>query len=262
MRHREARQNRTPAVAARRENRGGRACVRWSRYASRMVREDAYQSLPRNDLWRLAPETWRDMKRAGAQCHARRGSGIEELIRSVIGCRRSLNRSRIALLQERNFRQAPLQSFEVQGVRAQFLCQCGAALFPARRSPGLVAIGAAELGVEPFDERPVVDRPPAAAGLCCRRRRRPCRYSTRMHERVGRLGESDDLLNQLPQLLEVVRGWGAQPSLPLLGELAVSRQRISPATRCTSTLAGAPGRASWLRIAAGIPLWVYCRAVG
>ena len=30
-------------------------------------------------------------------------------------CRRSLNRSRITLLQERNFRQAPLQSFEVRG---------------------------------------------------------------------------------------------------------------------------------------------------
>src|SRR5262249_9081760 len=189
MRHLEARQNRTPAAAARRENRGGRACVRWSRYASCMVREDAYQSLPRNDLWRVAPKTRRDMKRAGAQCHARRGSGIEELIRSVIGCRRSLNRSRIALLQERNFRQALLQGFDVQGVRAKLLCQSGAALFPARRSPGFFPIGAAELGVEPFDERPVVDRPPAAAGLCCRRWRRPCRYSTR------RLVETGALLN-------------------------------------------------------------------
>ena len=41
------------------------------------------------------------MKRAGAQCHARRESGIKEL-RSVILFRRNLNRSRIALLQERN----------------------------------------------------------------------------------------------------------------------------------------------------------------
>src|SRR5215470_19043337 len=220
MRHREARQNRTPAVAARRENRGGRACVRWSRYASRMVREDAYQSLPRNDLWRVAPETWRDMKRAGAQCHARRGSGIEELIRSVILCRRSLNRSRIALLQERNFRQALLQSFEVRGVRAKFLCQYGAALFPARRAPGLGAIGPAELGVEPFDARPVVDRPPAAAGLCCRHRR------TSMHHRVGRLVETGALLNQLAQLLGR-RRWADHalerladflPSLPHLGD--------------------------------------------
>src|SRR5262249_61269201 len=100
MRHREARQSRTPAAAARRENRGGRACVRGSRYASCMVREDAYQSLPRNDLWRVAPETRRDMKRAGAQWHARGGGGIEGLIRSVNGGRRKLNRSRNALLQE------------------------------------------------------------------------------------------------------------------------------------------------------------------
>src|SRR5215831_5640081 len=203
MRHREARQNRTPAAAARRENRGGRACVLWSRYASCMVREDAYQSLPRNDLWRVAPETRRDVKRAGAQCHARSESGIEEL-RSVIRCRRSLNRSRIALVQERNFRLAPLQSFEVQGARAKFLCQCGVALFPARRPPGLVAIGAAELGVEPFDERPVVDRPPAAAGLCRRRRRRPCRYSTSTHQRVGRLVETG--VNQLVYFLLEVPG--------------------------------------------------------
>src|SRR5262245_32166867 len=255
MRHLEVRQDRTPAAAGRRENRGGRACVRWSRYASCMVREDAYQSLPRNDLWRVAPETRRDMKRAGAQCHARRESGINEL-RSVIRCRRSLNRSRIALLQERNFRQAPLQSFEVESARAKFL-QCVGALFPARRSPGLVAMGAAELGVEPFDERPVVDRPPAAAGLCRRRRRRPCRYSTSMHQRVGRLVETGHLLNQLPQLLEVVRGWAEHPSLLLLGDpfaVGFSRQRTPPATRCTRTLAGAPRRATCLRTAAGLPL--------
>ena len=158
------------------------------------------------------------MKHDGAQCHARRGSGIEEL-RSVILCRRSLNRSRIALLQERNFRQALLQSFEVRGVRAKFLCQFGAALFPARRAPGLGAIGAAELSVEQFDERPVVGRPPAAAGLCCRRRRR-------MHQRVGRLAENGALLNQLAQLLGQ-RRWAAQAlkrladflaSLPQLGD--------------------------------------------
>src|SRR5262249_37134504 len=209
----------TPAVAARRENRGGRACGGGARDAPRLGRGGAHQSLPRNDLLGGAPEKWGGMKRAGAQWPARRGSGIEELIRSVIGCRRSLNRSRIALLQERNFRQAPLQSFEVRGVRAKFLCQCGAALFPARRSPGLGAIGQAELGVEPFDERPVVDRPPAAAGLCCRRRRRPCRYSTSMHKRVGRLVETGALERRRRAELALKRLADFLPSLHQLGDL-------------------------------------------
>src|SRR5262249_62230624 len=64
------------------------------------------------------------------------------------------------------------------------------ALFPPRHAVVVGEITAAELVVELYDARPVVDRRrAAAAGLCCccRRRRRP-RRGPSMRQRGGRLG--------------------------------------------------------------------------